>query len=458
MKSRRRSLHLLAAATLVAGGLTVASIGVAPMAKASTASALSSSALASMSLSVGDFTTVTHDRDLVEASSRPLDVVSMATLVSSGYSTRAICHPTDVHSTTAPIGFCWTTTDDTTGNWYPQGITGSGDAMNGSDLYPTCDTCAGRKIVAVSWHSGAAYTEFGDDTLARVSFADVTNGMADAVYSHALLVEPDTTGAGYHAIASHADGIMWYGNKLFLVTGGDSGRAGSDRVIRVFDVRHFWQMTSTASGTVGCTASACSAAYSKFALPEIGYYQFPDDHICTPVTGNDPCFTSVSLDRSSSPDAMVTTEYQSGSGGRILRWPLDGTSALLAPGSDGQVHPSEGWSSPVYLMQGAVMTGNQGVIEGLCPDGAPAVTYMPGGTSATDGPYNKSCLHKFTVPSDRSSLDIHYWTTSPGNSENLSYWPASGDLLLVNEYKGDGSSYGSDRLVLDWHCTGLTCG
>lgn len=459
MSSKHRGLRVAAAAALASAGMyTAASLNAAPAASAATANAISAADLASMSLDdAGSFSTITALRDAVEASSRPLTVVSLDQVLSGGYSTRSICHPTDVVSTTTPTGFCWTTTDDTTGNWFPQGITGSGDAMNGSVLYPTCDTCAGRKIVAVSWHSGTAYTEWGNDSLARVSFVDVTNGLSGATYRHVLLVEPDNTSAGYHEIASHADGIMMYGNKLFLVTGGDAGRPGAGRVVRVFDLRHIWQMSSTSSGSVGCTSTACSAAYHSFALPEIGYYQFPDGNVCTPLSGGDPCFTSVSLDRSSSPDAMVTTEYDdSGAGGRILRWPLDGSTALLAPSADGLVHPVEGWSSPVWKMQGAVMTGSHGVIDGLCPNGAPAVSYMGGGTANQFGGHDKYCLHKFTVSADRSTLDVHYWTTIPENSENVSYWPSSGELWSVNEFKGDGT-YPSDRLVLHWSCSGLTC-
>src|SRR5258708_887790 len=91
-----------------------------------------------------------------------------------------------------------------------------------SSSMPPCDGCAGRKIVAVSWHSGASYQPYGDGGLARVTFVDVTGGDTGAPYRHALLVEPDGMAAGYHAIASHADGIMWYGNKLHLVS--DGGR------------------------------------------------------------------------------------------------------------------------------------------------------------------------------------------------------------------------------------------
>jgi hypothetical protein len=424
-------------------------------AQAATGPVLSASTLSAMTLTDnGSFPVVTGQRDAVEAAGVPLTVVRMSTIIAGGYDTRATCHPTDLRVTASVAGFCWTTTDDTTTTWYPQGITGSGDGMNGSVLYPPCDGCAGRKVVAVSWHGT-------NDALARVTFVDVANG----TYRHVLLVEPDSTSARFHAVQSHADGIMWYGNKLFLVSGGT-------RVVRVFDLTHFWQMSSTTSGTVGCTASSCSAAYSGFALPEIGYYQFADAAGCEPLRTNDPsapthpCFTSVSLDRSTTPDSLITTEYDDqGPQGRILRWPLDAATALLKPGPDSLVRPTQGWTSPVFRMQGAAFTGSHAVIEGLCPNGEPPVSNMPVGphNEAVYHGFAKACLHKATISAD-GTLDVHYWTTAPLNSENVSYWPASGELWLLNEFRGSTDTYVTppkaypgDRLVLALHCPDLAC-
>lgn len=469
-----RSLHRMLAVLAVLAVLLPTALIITPgAAQAATAPVLSASALSVMRLTDnGSFPVITGYRAADEAAGRPFSVVRMSTLIASGYRTRAICHPTDLRVSATVTGFCWASADDTTTNWYPQGITGSGDGMNGTVLYPPCTGCAGRKIVAVSWHSGSSYTPYGGDGLARVSFADVTNGTSGVPYRHALLVEPDDTSAGFHAVSSHADGIMWYGNRLFLTTGGDSAFSDGGRVVRVFDLTHFWQMSSTSSGAVGCTATVCSAAYSGFALPEVGYYQFPDGAICDPLRNGTaaslthPCFTSVSLDRSTASDSLITTEYDDkGPQGRIVRWPLDASTALLKPDSDGFVRPSQGWTSPVYRMQGAVFSGGNGVIEGLCPNGVPAVSSMPAdaANSAVLHGFAKSCLHKATVSAD-GSLDVHYWTTAPGNSENVSYWPSSGELWLMNEFRGSTDThvsppvtYPSDRLVLSLNCPNLTC-
>lgn len=169
----------------------------------------------------------------------------------------------------------------------------------------------------------------------------------------------------------------------------------------------------------------------------------------------------VSLDRSGT-DAMVTTEFKSGaSGGKVLRWPLDSSTALLKKSSDGMVHPTAGWRSPAWDVQGGVLTGSHGVLVGRCPNGTPVVSYMPpttdGATTdpATGNSYTKSCLHKTTLAVD-GTLDVHYWTTTPANAQNASYWPASHELWLASEYRGDGH-YPGDRLVLVFDCADLTC-
>ncbi|WP_214410388.1 hypothetical protein [Sphaerisporangium fuscum] len=454
----RRLARLTAAVALVVASVTAFQ---AP-AGAATGTVISSSELAAVTPldDGGSFTTITRHRDAVEASSRPLTVTDLSEVVTGGYRTQGICHATDLHVSASVSGFCWAGGDDSTNVWYPQGITGSGDGANGSVLYTPCAGCAARKIVAVSWHS-SAHHEAGENRLARVSFVDVTSGVAGASYRHVLLVEPDDTAAGYHAVPSHADGIMWYGNKLFMVTGGDPAAGGGDRLVRVFDLRHIWKMSSTSSVSVGCTASACSAAYHIYALPEIGYYRFTGGGVCASLALAEPCMTGVSLDRSGYPDAMVTTEFKfGGSGGKILRWPLDAGTALLKKSSDGYVHPIAGWRSPVWDVQGGVFTGGRGVLTGRCPNGTPVVSYMP---ATTDGQvvnssgttYTKSCLHKATLAAD-GTLDLHYWTTAPANSQNASYWPASGELWVDSEFKGDGV-YPGDRLVLVFSGPGLSC-
>ncbi|MBV9821787.1 MAG: hypothetical protein JO144_06035 [Actinobacteria bacterium] len=68
-----------------------------------------------------------------------------------------------------------------------------------------------------------------------------------------------------------------------------------------------------------------------------------------------PCFSSLSLDRSTSPDSLVTTEYFSDQTmhGRLYRYPLNSTY-LLAVDSNQNVASTQAYRSGVGNMQGVL--------------------------------------------------------------------------------------------------------
>lgn len=447
----RPTRRLLAAATTAATAVVLlVPAGLAGAATSAPAppNGMSPARLAQVSLTdAGSFARGAAERAAVERSRTGLHAVPIDAVLANGQRTRPACHESDLHVATSWRALCWSETDDVTARWYPQGITGSGDAANGSQYFVRCSGCPAHKVVAVSWHSKA-------NRLARVSFVDATAGMADAPYNHVLLVTPDSKGAGFKRIPSHADGIAWYGNLLFLVS-------SDSPLVQVFDLRHFWALSDPSSSAVGCDPATglCSAAGSAFALPRIGYYRYAKARRCANRFGTRPCFTSVSLDRSSVPDSLVTTEYSAHAGGRVLRWPLDvRTSRLAVSRRDHRVHPRAGWKSPLRRMQGAAFAARHGVVAGLCPEGAPAVSYMPGGGAALHGNQAKACLYHATLSSLRpgASLSLRYWTTAPSNIQNVSYWPASGEVWTLNEFRGNGV-FGSDRLVMALDCPALVC-
>jgi hypothetical protein len=440
---RRRTtvlVALVAAIALLGSGL------ISPQhAAARSGNSLPPRKLAKMTLTdAGSFVRGVAARARVERS-KQVHVVGLENLMASGPATRPICHETDLHVATTYDGMCWSEEDDTSFKWYPQGITGSGDGVTEPKaLYATCRGCPWREVLAVSWHNRR-------NTAARVSFVNITNGPANATYNHALLVEPDTTKRRFHRIASHADGLAWYGHKLYLFSSGFAA-------IRVFDLRHFWAMTDTTSTTTGCDAQtgACSAAGMSYALPQIGYYRYADGKPCASRTGTHPCFSGVSLDRSTTPDSLVTSEYNVRPGGRIVRWPLSSRTSRLLKSRDGLVRPKEGWTTSLQRVQGVAFAGNRAVVSGLCPEGAPPVSYMAGGTASTDGARVKACLFQATLSPHRRVLSSRYWTTAPNNVQNVSYWPRRHRLWVTTEFRGDGT-YGSDRLVLSLRCPGLSC-
>ncbi|WP_394835247.1 hypothetical protein LVJ94_52990 [Pendulispora rubella] len=315
-------------------------------------------------------------------------------LASANRNGRNLCHPTHLNANLNPKGFCWQDGEDDDENvWVPQGVTGSGDANPGTG------TVNGRRIVLATWHSSG-------DTFLRVSFADVTD-LAHVTYRHVLLVEP-TSNTNFAAIAGHGHGLTWFGNRLFVATAGS--------VIRVFDLRHLWSMDTGTSEVGRGSDGKYHARYHAFALPQVGAYWYPGGGACANTTGARPCFASLGFDHTGG-GSLVAAEHVPREKGRVVRWPMDRTSGLLATQSDQRVHASEGFLSPVWAMQGAVARDGYFVLTGLCPE------------YADDPPADRpSCLHGGVGGVSTSRLG-----QAPVNSENLSYWPATGELWLINE-------------------------
>ena len=107
-------------------------------------------------------------------------------------------------------------------------------------------------------------------------------------------------------------------------------------------------------------------------------------------------------------------------------------------------------------MQGATFYGSRAVVAAQCQDGAPAVSYMHGEGAAVYDNHAKACLYKVDVTSDRSLLRMRYWTTVPATSRTSATGRAVRTLWAINEFRGDGR-FGSDRLMLAFHCPDLAC-
>ena len=214
----------------------------------------------------------------------------------------------------------WADDDETNTSWIPQGITGSADAR------PT-GLINGRRILLVSWYwtppDGTTYRKG-----VRVAFVDVTDPSAPT-YRFALLVEPSGTVAApnFLPVDLHAGGLVWVGNYLYVVatTGG----------FRVFDMANI-MVGVTDVDQIGCEGTVCRSGLYKYFIPEIGGYNQKSS--CGMI------FSSASLDRSTDPPAIVSSEYCSTTAcagtlaGRAYRWPLDPTTNKLGAG---RMWPSE---------------------------------------------------------------------------------------------------------------------
>ncbi|QXV58368.1 hypothetical protein CVV72_16205 [Amycolatopsis sp. TNS106] len=312
-------------------------------------------------------------------------------LASANRKARPLCHATYLATALKPAGFCWEdANDDKTNDWIPQGLTGSGDADAATGKV------GGKRVVAASWHTPG-------DTMVRLSFVDAT-GLG---YRHVLLVEP-TSNDNFAVVQGHGHGMTWIGNRLFVATTGG--------VVRVFDTTHFWKVDDS-SGVVGKGPDGkYHAAFYDYAMPQVGAYWYPGGGGCTNAPGTRPCLATMSFDHSDG--SIVTSEHiPNAAGGRVLRWPFDRATGLPKVSADGTVHAKEGFVSPVWGMQGAVARNGYFVMTGVCPEYAGV---------AGDHP---SCLHGGVGGTSTSRLSGR----APVNSQNLSYWPATGELWLMNE-------------------------
>lgn len=245
--------------------------------------------------------------------------------------------------------YLWDTGDQETLFWNPQGITTSGDADDDGRW-------GDRDVILSGWHvrpCGAVETTdctpIARHNEGRVAFIDTTG--ATPRYRWAYLVEP-TGGGGFRATKTHVGGMVWYGNLLF-VTGQNNGAA-----FKVFDLQKMVRM-SDGRDDIGKEGNARFAYGYEYVIPQIGFYGY--EHRDTPCGDGslaemaEPlCFSSVSLDRSSTPDSLVTTEYLPGGATtytRLVRYPL-GAGYLLRDDGGGVTNAWEAYRTNAGNVQG----------------------------------------------------------------------------------------------------------
>ncbi len=276
--------------------------------------------------------------------------VSANTVVHDPTASMASCDPAELEALpaapTATRSLCWDSDRATSSVWTPQSVTTSGDA-DGDGMW------GADKILLTGWH---AEDSLGDGTRkneARIALINANN-LSSASFSLAYLVEPDAT-HGFKATKAHMGGMAWYGDKIFVTAVGSTGTA-----IRVFSTKHLLQMTSASASTIGRTTTGAYAAYGyRYALVQIGTYSYAGGTCTMSSDTGVPCFSSLSLDRSTSPDSLVTTEYFSDQTkhGRLYRFDL-GSDYLLGTTS-GRATSTQAFRSGVANMQGVLSYGGR---------------------------------------------------------------------------------------------------
>ncbi|MGW7364577.1 RICIN domain-containing protein [Streptomyces sp. NPDC054841] len=362
-----------------------------------------------------DFGAIIRD---VEKSGAVTKVTPLDVAQSRQHVGRPLCHTTGLNGTFKYNGFCFDKGDDTTsaydpaGGWHPQGLTASHDAYPGG-------TVNGHHLYLASWywgHGDSVDPSVDRDKLARISVVESTGN--DWSYGHVMLVKPTRpSGVNFDPVTKvHADGMVWYGDKLFVANGGE---------LQVYDFRHMWKMGTTARDQTGIYDGVSTARHHQWALPMVGRYLIgsPDKPRACP--GERACLSSLSLDRSGTTDHLVSGEYLAGDDARtanVIRWPLNGSTGLLQADSTGTVKAAAAFAAPVKQLQGVATDGQYYYLSAQCPTG-----YM-GDPNTADG---YSCIYEVKPNHVPTVL-----TRSPSLTQNLSYSPSSGRLWGMNELTG----------------------
>lgn len=320
--------------------------------------------------------------------------------------------------------WCWEPDDQesseklSTSEWVPQGITSSKDAT-------VAGTYEGLHVVLVSWYGKNNALHKGT----RISFFEYPGTDEDAHYKHVLLATPYVSNGKLNLKAQfsditakstlHAGGMAWYGNFLYV--------ADTKNGFRIFDMRRIYRVHDTSgSDVLGRRNPDNGKLYGAdydFVLLEVGHttQNIHDANDCqiAKVESEALCFSSVSLDRNSSPPALVTSEYRSKNdmkasdvGMRIVRWNLDTGSDNLEMGDAGRIISDGTYLTPTYRVQGAFMKGNE--------------FYL----STTQDPEG---IFYYEKDGDGKNPTSMPW---PYGGEALSYWPSMERLWSVTERPG----------------------
>jgi hypothetical protein len=302
--------------------------------------------------------------------------------------------------------YCWNAGDQDTTEWMPQGITTSSDAL-GEGTYD------GKRINLVSWYDDAAD---GTAKGVRISVSNLSASASAPPYRHILLVEPSgtTSSPSFTPVNVHAGGIMWYGNLLYV--------ADTNGGFRVFDLNHLWEVSTGNPSAIGRQSDGSYQAFDyKYVLPQTA--KFTDS---TAGGYTQLKHSSVSLDRTSSPDSVIVTEYHdaleiaNGAQVRTIRVPIDYTNRYLKPASDGIIKATEAYRIDLEGVQGSAAING----EFFYTDSD--------GTDFTD-PNTEGDLYTWAAPSGSMVRHGDALTFGP---EDLSYDPARDYLWTVSEHPG----------------------
>lgn len=326
---------------------------------------------------------------LVDALAAELDVVTIGDVLGDLDRTAVPIDPGDLPGSVPDVesAFAWQSGDMSVSYWVPQGITGSGDGVDGGRV-------DGRRVLLVSWY----YKPENDpdspgDKGVRISVVDATDP-DDVRYRHLLLVEPAEIDGrpSFARIPVHAGGIAWVGDYLYV--------ADTFHGFRVFDLGRILRVAPEMD-IIGYADGAYYAFQYPYVVPQIGAYE--------DVSACEARFSFVALDRTTTPPSLLSGEYDSASvAGRLFRWPL-AASGRLQKVTGGRVIADGAWFEAQSHVQGALSQGDTFWLSSSKPAGAAGI------------------LYRTSEGADSDSLG---WSNSP---EDLSVDPTDGLLWSLSE-------------------------
>ncbi|WP_055494644.1 hypothetical protein [Streptomyces sp. TP-A0356] len=323
----------------------------------------------------------------------------------------------------ATRAYCWERGDATTTEWLPRSVTTSGDADNGGRW-------GSDRVVLSGWThddrgTGAPAADRG---LARIAFIDA-NDPGRLAYRWILLVAPSSGGTNFAAVRSGLSGMVWYQDKLF-VTARDS--------LLVFDL-HRLLKANVDSTAIGRVPGGYAAHGYQYVLPTVGSYRLSGGSCSAADDRAAPCFSALSLDRTSTPDSLVASEWfhpgDTGRPARVWRYvfsTVPGRGGLLATDARGDVRASEAYETEASGVQGVLSHRRSGAAEtDWYVDHAPTVD----GRHGTLWRQTTSGAKAATCAADETQACWGRHTAS------LSYWRETGELWTLTEgaASGDGA-------------------
>jgi hypothetical protein len=301
-----------------------------------------------------------------------LTPVSFATVLGSANHSMRTCDSTEAAGLpikpAATVSWCWESGDADTTTWIPQSLTTSGDAEEDG-------TYGAYKAIIAGWNycnAGECGTNIRNND-ARVAFIDYTNPAAPK-YRWVYLVAPTdgTTNTNVTSYSNntfgpakaHMGGMAWYGDKLYV-----SATGANSTGIRVFSMSEILQVNDS-SAAIGKTSSGYAAYGYQYVMPEVGFYSYASGTCTMSTDSGVPCFASISLDRSTTPDTLTAVEYFNDATlhGRLYHYNFGGAGNLLAANASGYTPAAQSYRTQVGNMQGALSYNGTWYVSHSWPD------------------------------------------------------------------------------------------